>query len=389
MNSFKNVLITVSVVLLIVSAAEAKKKSKEKAPPAPAAETKAPAAEPAPVIKETAASESDTATAVTVNGAKITEGQIAKILNIQMEQLAGRIPPNMKEQYAQQMRKRIMEQLIIEEMLAQKEREKNISVSPSELEEQIGKHLTQQNLTVDEFKSLLKAYGKTYSDYEQDMLKKLMFEKLMEGEFANKIAQPTDEQIKAYYNENAGMFSEPEKVHTKHILIMPAKDSNDPNQAKAQAKAKAEELLKQLKAGADFNDLAVNNSQCSSAQNGGDLGKAPKGAFVPEFEKAAYALKTPGQISDVVETEYGYHIIKLIEHIDANTTSLEDAKAQIIETLTDEKKREVAINYIKQIKAEADIQFANPADSLEMGGPKPTAPSRTETGDKNEPKSEK
>ncbi|MDD5010985.1 MAG: peptidylprolyl isomerase [Phycisphaerae bacterium] len=389
MNSFKNVLITVSVVLLIVSAAEAKKKSKEKAPPAPAAEVKAPAAESAPVIKETAASESDTATAVTVNGAKITEGQIAKILNIQMEQLAGRIPPNMKEQYAQQMRKRIMEQLIIEEMLAQKEREKNISVSPSELEEQIGKYIAQQNLSLDEFKSLLKAYGKTYSDYEQDMLKKLMFEKLMEGEFANKIAQPTDEQIKAYYNENITMFGEPEKVHTKHILIMPAKDSNDPNQAKAQAKAKAEDLLKQLKAGADFNDLATQNSQCPSAKDGGDLGESPKGSFVPEFEKAAYALKKPGDLSDIVETQFGYHIIQLVKHIDAETTSLEDAKAQIIENLTDKQRNEIVISYIKQIKAESDIQFANPADNFEMGGPKPTAPARTETGDKTEPNSKK
>jgi peptidyl-prolyl cis-trans isomerase C len=388
MNILKNSLLITAAVLLIASAAEAKKKEKEKAPPAPAPEVKTPAAEPAPA-KEPAASESDTTTAVTVNGAKITEGQIAKILNIQMEQLAGRIPPNMKEQYTQQMRKRIMEQLIIQEILAQKEREKNIAVSPSELEEQIGKHLAQQNLAVDEFKSLLKAYGKTYSDYEQDMLKKLMFEKLMEGEFANKIVPPTDEQAKAYYNENITMFGEPEKVHTRHILIMPVKDSNDPEKAKAQAKVRAQELLKELKDGADFNDLAMKNSQCPSAKDGGDLGEAPKGAFVPEFEKAAYALNKPGQLSDIVETQFGYHIIKLVKHIDANTTSFEDAKPQIIETLTDKQKNEVVVSYIKQLKAESDIQFANPADGFEMNGPKPTAPSRTETGDKNEPNSKK
>ncbi len=387
MNSFKNILLITAAVLLIVSAAEGKKKTKEKAPQAPAPETKAPADEPAPV-KETAASESDTTAAATVNGTKITEGQIAKILNARMEQLAGRIPPNMKEQYTQQMRKRIMEQLVIEEILAQKEREKNISVSPSELEEQISKHLAQQNLTIDEFKSLLKAYGTTYSDYEENMLKKLMFEKLMEGEFVGKIIPPTDEQIKAFYNENIQTFSEPEKVHTRHILIMPAKDSNDPNQAKAQARAKAQELLKQLKEGADFNDLATKNSQCPSAKDGGDLGEAPKGSFVPEFEKAAYALK-PDQISDVVETQFGFHIIQLVKHIDANTTSFEDAKAQIIENLTDKQKNEVVISYIKQIKAESDIQFANPADGFEMNGPKPTAPSRTESSDKTEPNSKK
>jgi peptidyl-prolyl cis-trans isomerase C len=169
---------------------------------------------------------------------------------------------------------------------------------------------------------------------------------------------------------------------------MPDKDSNDPNKAKAQAKAKTQELLKKLKAGADFNDLAAQNSQCPSAKNGGDLGEAPKGSFVPEFEKAAYELK-PGQLSDVVETQFGFHIIKLVKHIDANTVSFEQAKAKIAEILTDEQKNTIAMNYIQQVKTEADIKFANPADSFEMTPPKPTAPVRTESSDKNEPNSKK
>ncbi|MBU1261254.1 MAG: peptidylprolyl isomerase [Planctomycetes bacterium] len=374
MNSFKNILLIVVAVLLVVGTAlfvmQQRSAEKPKAPVAepniPVAEVKTPVAEPAPV-KDVNTSD---ATAVTVNGAKITEGQIAKILNSRMEQLASRIPPNMQDQYRQQMRKRIIEQLAIEEMLAQKEREKNIAASPAELEEEINKQLAQQNLTIDEFKSLLKAYGTTYSEYEQNMLKKLMFEKLMEAQFVGKITPPTDEQIKAYYNENAQQFQEPEKIHTGHILITPAKDSNDPNQAKAQARAKAEKLLKQLKGGADFNDLAIKNSQCPSAKKGGDLGESPKGSFVPEFEKAAYALK-PGQLSDVVETQFGFHIIKLVKHIDANTMSLEQAKAQIVEALTDKQKNDIVVNYIQQLKKETKIDFANPADNFELNEPKP------------------
>ena len=399
MNSFKNILLTIAAVLLIAGVAEAKKKAKapaaepnisaEKTPEAPAAEVKTPAVEPVPVVEPAPVKDTNMldTTAATVNGTKITEGQITKILNARMEQLADRIPPNMKDQYRQQMRKRIMEQLIIEEILAQKEREKNIAVSPAEMEEQISKQLAQQNLTIDEFKSLLKAYGTNYSEYEQNMIKKLMFEKLVEGEFTGKIIPPTDEQVKAYYDENLQQFSEPEKIHTKHILITPAKDSNDPNQAKAQAKAKAEDLLKQLQAGADFNDLAIKNSQCPSAKNGGDLGEAPKGSFVPEFEKAAYALK-PGQISDVVETQFGFHIINLVKHTDANTTSFEQAKAQIVETLTNKQKDDIAMNYIQQIKAEADIKYTNPADSPEMTTPKVAPPARP-APDKNEPNSKK
>jgi peptidyl-prolyl cis-trans isomerase C len=392
MNSFKNILLTIAAVLLIAGIADAKKKVKEKAPAAePTVSVEQPkpkAAEPATPAVEPNTAANPNVVAVTVNGTKITEGQITKILNMKMEQLAGRIPPNMKDQYSQQMRKRIIEQLVVEELLAQKEREKNIATSPAELEKEINKQLAQQNLTIDEFKSLLKAYGTTYSEYEQNMLKKLMFEKLMEGQFAGKIIPPTDEQIKAYYDENAQMFSEPEKIHARHILIMPDKDSNDPNQAKSQAKAKAQDLLKKLKAGADFNDLAIKNSQCPSAKNGGDLGEAPKGSFVPEFEKAAYALK-PDQISDVVETQFGFHIIKLVKHFDANTTSFEQAKVQIVKTLTDKQKEDIVLSYIQQIKKEAKMDFANPADNFEMDAMKPSVPVRIESSQKSEPNSKK
>jgi len=401
MNSFRNILLTIAAVLLIATVAEAKKKEKApKAPKAPKAvavepntpaeQPKAKAAEPTIQVVEPNQAAYSNAVAITVNGAKITEGQINKMLDTRMEQLAGRIPPNMKDQYRKQMRKRIVEQLVVEEILTQKEKEKKITVPPADLQEQVNKQLAQQNLTIDEFKSLLKAYGTTYAEYEQNMLKKAMFEKLMDGEFADKIAKPTDEQIKAYYDENIQMFSEPERVHTRHILVMPDKDANDPNMAKAAAKAKIEDILKKLKGGADFNDTAKQNSQCPSAKEGGDLGSQPKGTFVPEFEKAAYALK-PGQTSDVVETQFGYHIIKLIDHNDASTTSVEQAKDKIVEALTDKQKGDIAMSYIKQIKKEAKLEFTDPNDNFELTMPKATPPARlspdsprSEAG-KNEP----
>ncbi len=316
---------------------------------------------------------------VTVNGTAITEGQIEAILNPRMEQMASRIPEGMVPQYRQQIRKRIIEQLVIEELLAQKEKHQYIDVNQSEIDRQINKRVAEQNLTLDEFKALLKAYGTSFSDYQQNMRKKLMFEKLMEAEFTQKLAKPTDEQARAYYDENIQRFSEPEKIHAKHILIKP-EDSNDPNQAKAAAKAKAQELLKKLKDGASFEELAKQYSACPSAKDGGDLGMQPKGTFVPEFEKAAYALK-PGKTSDVVETSFGFHIIKLFEHIDANTTSFSQAKEQILQVLTDKQKEQIIVDYIQKLKAEAALKFANDADKLEpqISGIKP-APMRRDAG---------
>jgi peptidyl-prolyl cis-trans isomerase C len=391
MNSFKNLLITLVVICLTVGIAEAAKKKPAAKSKTPAAESNAPAenskpapAEPvAPAVKEKPAMDANQsgAVAVTVNGSKVTEGQINKIVQARMEQLAGRIPENMRDQYSQQLRKRVLDQLIIEELLTQKEKKQSVDVNQAELDKATNKMMAEQNLTVDEFKSLLKAYGTTFAEYQDNMRKKVAFEKLMEGEFAGKITTPTDEQEKTYYNENIQIFQEPESIHAKHILITPSK-SGDPNKAKAVAKAKAEKILKELKAGADFNDLAKKDSNCPSASNGGDLGTQPKGSYVPEFEKAAYALK-PGQLSGVVETQFGYHIIKLVAHNDANTVTLEKAKDKIAQALGDKQKEEIVVSYIEKMKKEADIKYTNPADNMEMTLPKAATPTRPEKSEPN------
>ena len=371
------------------SAAESKKAMAE--PNKPAVEPNKPAAEPnAAASKAISVKDANSeAVAVTVNGAAITEGQIEAILNPQMQQMAGRVPPNMVSQYRQQIRKRIIDQLVVEKLLAQKEKQNNIDVNQSEMDRQINKQIAEQNLTIDEFKSLLKAYGTSFTNYQQDVRKRLMFEKLIETEFAQKLQKPTVEQAKTYYNENLQQFIEPEKIHAKHILIKP-EDGNDPNQAKLQAKAKAQEILEKVKAGGDFEELAKQYSGCPSGKNGGELGMQPKGTFVPEFEKAAYALK-PGQVSDIVETNFGFHIIKLIEHTDANTLSFEQAKEKIIQTLTDKQKERIVVDYIQKMKTEADIKFANEADKVEINPEKTARPSRRaeqnqQSSDNNSPK---
>ncbi|HAL45627.1 MAG TPA: hypothetical protein DCP47_06915 [Phycisphaerales bacterium] len=328
------------------------------------------------------------AVVVTVNGTKITEGQISKVLDARLEQLASRIPPNMKDQYRQNMRKRLVEQMVIEQILSEKEKAANITVSAADVNEKIAEEMKKQNMTTDEFKALLKNYGTSYSEFEDNMRKKMMFEKLMDAEFKDKIKEPNDAEIKAFYDENIDQFKEQESIHAKHILIKP-EDGNDPNKAKAEARAKAEEVLKKVKEGGNFEELAKEYSACPSAKNGGDLGEAPKGSFVPEFEKAAYALE-PNQVSDIVETEFGFHIIKLVGHKQASTVGLESAKEKITQHLTNQQKEAVVLGYINQIKNEADIKFTDPNDNFEIPQPKaaparPSAP-QAPAADKNEPK---
>lgn len=377
------------VVVILLSAAvfAAKPKKQTAEPNTPLAKPNTSVVEPNKVAETNQIS----AAAVTVNGTAITEAQIEAILGPRMAQMAGRVPENMIPQYRQQIRKYVVEQLVVEELVAQEEKRNNIDVNQAELDERVSKQVAEQNLTVDEFKALLKAYGTTFGEYQQNMRKKLMLEKLMDIQFAGKLQTPTDQQAEAYYNENIQQYRRSESIHTKHILIAPVKDSNDPNQAKAAAKAKAQEILEKIKAGENFEELAKQYSACPSAANGGDLGMQPRGTFVPEFEKAAYAAK-PGGVSEVVETEFGFHIIKPIEHIEGGVASFEQVKDDIKQVLADKQKEQIIMDYIKKIKAEADIKYADEADKLEpeISGGKSAPPSRRRTdvqnSDGNNPK---
>src|SRR5262249_55186491 len=141
-----------------------------------------------------------------------------------------------------------------------------------------------------------------------------------------KVAVPPAD-IEKEYNNNVEQYTTPEQVRASHILLK-TEGKDD-----AAVKAKAEELLKQARAGADFAELARKNSEDEgSAKNGGDLDYFGKGRMVPEFDAAVFAMQ-PGQISDLVKTQYGYHIIKLVDKKPATTRSLAEVRQQLNDQL--------------------------------------------------------
>jgi peptidyl-prolyl cis-trans isomerase D len=142
--------------------------------------------------------------------------------------------------------------------------------------------------------------------------------------------QLTDAQILAYYNAHKDEYRTPERVRARHILLSTA---NKPKEEVPKIQAQAEALLKQIKAGGDFAELAKKNSQDpGSAQKGGDLGWVSRGQMVKNFEDAVFKLK-PNEISSVVPTEYGFHIIQVLETQPAHLQTLDEVKPAITATL--------------------------------------------------------
>ncbi len=145
-----------------------------------------------------------------------------------------------------------------------------------------------------------------------------------------------DDEVAEYYAlHKDDKFTEPEQVRARHILVKTAADAGP--DAKAAARKKAEELLAKVKAGADFAALAKERSEdAGSAANGGDLGLFTRGRMTPAFEEAAFALQGGG-LSDVVETPFGFHVIKVEEHRPGGAKPLETVHDEIADTLKRER----------------------------------------------------
>jgi len=139
------------------------------------------------------------------------------------------------------------------------------------------------------------------------------------------VVPPTD--IQRYYNDNVQQYTTPEQVRASHILL----ETTGKNEA--DVKKRAEEILKQVKSGADFAELAKKVSEDKgSKENGGDLDYFGRGRMVPEFEEVAFKLP-PGQISDLVKSQFGYHIIKVVDKRAGSTRPLEEVRVQIQQQL--------------------------------------------------------
>jgi peptidyl-prolyl cis-trans isomerase D len=159
----------------------------------------------------------------------------------------------------------------------------------------------------------------------------------------------TPQEIQDYYRDNEQQYSTPGQIKASHILLKTGEGKKEEDVRK-----RAEALLAKAKAGADFAELATANSEDDSNKDkGGDLGFFGKGSMVPEFEQAAFALE-PGQISDVVKTSYGFHIIKLTEKQAESKKSIDEVRTQIEDQLKWQRAQEQAQQLAEKIAPEID-----------------------------------
>lgn len=285
-----------------------------------------------------------------VNGIPITREELNRATKFMLAQ-----SQNKKELTAEQKKNAdaaVLEQLISAELLYQAGKKLKIADVDSRVAAQmkLGKDRFPSTAAYDK---ALKESGLTEKELEEFARKEIYINNLIEQEIASKVTV-SDEEAKKFYDENTDKFKQSESVQASHILIgVDPKLSAD---EKAKAKEKAASLLKRAKAGEDFAALAKDNSTCPSASQGGNLGSFGKGQMVPEFEKAAFALK-PGEISDIVETKFGYHIIKVTDKKAEGTIAFNDAKNDIANYLKIQKIQKNISAFVDKLRKEAKVEI--------------------------------
>jgi peptidyl-prolyl cis-trans isomerase C len=228
-----------------------------------------------------------------------------------------------------------------------------VNVPDADIEARIG-NIRQQFPTEDAFKQALAQQHLSVDQIKADARQDMAVSKLIEDEISPKIAVKPEE-VQTFYQQNPQYFQQGEQVRASHILIQVPKDADAAT--KATARAKAESLLKQVKAGKDFAALAKENSQDpGSAAQGGDLGFFAKGQMVGPFNDVAFALK-PGTVSDIVETDFGYHIIKVAEKKPGRTVPLDEAKQQIEQHLQDQNRQKQTEAFVNGLKAKSKVEI--------------------------------
>ena len=195
--------------------------------------------------------------------------------------------------------------------------------------------------------------GMTADQFRREIEIGIMAEELFNKRTAG-IKPVSEQEARDFYDNNEERFVQPERIKASHILLQVNKD--DSEAIRAQKKAEAQRILGELKKGADFAELAKKYSDCPSKQQGGDLGYFERGRMDPTFEKAAFGLKK-GQMSGVVETPFGYHIIKAVDHAPASTAPFDEAKQNIMQYLTEQKKQQSLTAYFDSLRSASNVQI--------------------------------
>jgi len=284
-----------------------------------------------------------------VNGETVSRKEVEDYVHNLEGRAGGPIPAEQRDRIYRD----IIDQIVGYKLLVQEVKARNVAVSDADVTARIAE-VKKQFPSEDLFMQTLIDRKLSLEQMKADARRDIAVARMIDAEIASKVGlKPM--QVEDFYKNNPDQFKQPERVRASHILISFPEGADAA--AKAQAKAKAQQILKDVKSGKDFAALAKQHSQDpGSAQNGGDLGFFQQGQMVGPFNDVAFSLK-PGATSDLVETQFGYHIIRVAEKQPGRTVPLEEVRPKIEQYLQERNKESETVAFVKSLRAKGKVEI--------------------------------
>ena len=242
---------------------------------------------------------------------------------------------------------RALDQAIGAKLLLDESARLDVPVTGADINAEVAKVVTQVG-GEENYKKALAAQNITEEQFRKELEKGVKVNKLVEQACAG-VADPTEDEVAAFYEAHKDEYVEPEQVLCQHILVKGSDDA---------ALDKIKAIRERIVAGADFAEEAKKYSDCPSGQQGGSLGWFGRGMMVPEFDKAAFEMKK-GEVSGVISTQFGYHIIYKAGHKGGGKQTLVDVHDQIRDLLRHEARGRAMDAYVAQLREKATIEYGN------------------------------
>lgn len=288
-----------------------------------------------------------------VNGTPITSAQVEQELSNIIAQYQNSVPPEQLQELQPKLRTQALENLINTQLLFREADRKGINPSSDEINNELN-GIISRFPSPEAFQQQMTKVGISREQMLKDIEQQLKVNALVKEALVGVQTTVTDEEVSQFYQGNSDSFQSPEQVRAQHILLKI--NPNDAPEIKSQKRLELAGLSGKIENGADFSKIAGEQSECPSKQQGGDLGFFERGRMVKPFEEAAFTLKV-GEVSDIVETQFGYHLIKVTERKEARTVPLEEARDQIAKHLKNTKEQQAVSSFIGTLREKAEIEY--------------------------------
>jgi peptidyl-prolyl cis-trans isomerase C len=294
------------------------------------------------------------AVAAKVNGRAIRESEVAQEMGqitSMMRQQGMPVPSDPSGM--QQVRQNAIDNLIDKQLILEQVDKEKLAPTDADVTAEI-EQMKKQYPDEAAFQQRLQGLGLTEQDLRDEIHFNLAMRRLAD-KHQDIIPPPSVEEAQKFYDENKERFIEPESVRASHILIRA--NPTDPDTAKSAARGRADAALAEVKGGRDFGAVATEKSEDpGSAPNGGDVGFFPRGRMVGPFEEAAFSLGV-GDVSPVIETQFGYHIIKVTDKKAGREVPFPEVQEQVVHMLTQTKSERVVRALIAEARKTAKIEL--------------------------------